>query len=32
MSERNVMYGVINKRIYTEAEPDNDVNGGYCDA
>ena len=32
LSEQTVMYVLINKRIYTDAEPGNDVNCGHCDA
>ena len=32
LSERTVMSVLINNRVYTETEPDNDANGGYCDA
>ena len=32
LSEQTVMYVLINNRVYTETEPDNDANGGYCDA
>ena len=32
LSEHTVMNVLINKRIYTDAEPGNDVNCGHCDA